>query len=605
MLDPEYLAQLPEPILRLWRKAEQQILADMARRISTYDYWIPAADHQSARLRAAGHTQEEILEALAPVTKKSEAELRKMMIDAGSRCLADDAELYHAAGLDVPDPAKHSGLTATLNTGYQQTAQTMRNLTRSTARTATQQFERVLDRAWLQVNSGAFDYDSAIRGAIKDLAEAGISAIRYPSGRTDSIETAIRRAVLTGVNQTAGKLSMELADEVGCDLVEVSAHAGARPEHALWQGKIYSRSGKSEKYPDFAAATGYGTGAGLCGWNCRHSFGPYIEGAPRVWTDEKLAELNEPKYEYNGEQLTEYEAEQLERRFDRNIHRWNREADALKAAGQDASAERAKAAAWRARKRDFLENRTEIVWAQKAAPARPDFTPAKTISEAEAFAARFTNGGKYSKVSYSGIDLKYANEFNRAMNDVLTQYEPKYKLRNIEAMNMRTKAFQGTTADAAYRWGSNDLFYNKAYFKNERELTKHIAQYNELTAQTLPNVDMLIDKYRQETGYMAKKQLNYVEALKASGRANVSGGDPYGTMVHELAHYLDDTLFRRVFKEAGFDLRSSYEQFSVNVSAYATESNQEYVAESFLAYWSGEADRLDPKLVEIFEGARK
>ena len=315
--------------------------------------------------------------------------------------------------------------------------------------------------------------------------------------------------------------------------------------------------------------------------------------------------FSQPHGLYNGGQLTEYEAEQLERRFDRNIHRWNREADALKAAGQDASAERAKAAAWRARKRDFLENRTEIVRAQKAAPARPDFTPAKTISEAEAFAARFTNGGKYSKVSYSGIDLKYANEFNRAMNDVLTQYEPKYKLRNIEAMNMRTKAFQGTTADAAYRWGSNDLFYNKAYFKNERELAKHIAQYNELTAQTLPNVDMLIDKYRQDTGYLTRKQLAYVEALKASGRANVSGGDPYGTMVHELAHYLDDTLFRRVFKEAGFDLRSSYEQFSVNVSASATESNQEYVAESFLAYWNGEADRLDPKLVEIFEGARK
>ena len=355
MLDPEYLAQLPEPILRLWRKAEQQILADMARRISTYDYWIPAADHQSARLRIAGRTQDEILAALAPVTRRSEAELRQMMIEAGSRCLAEDAELYRAAGLDVPDPAKHAGLTSTLNTGYQQTAQTMRNLTRSTARTATQQFERVLDRAWLQVNSGAFDYDSAIRGAIKDLSEAGVSAIRYQSGRVDSIETAIRRAVLTGVNQTAGKLSMELADEVGCDLVEVSAHAGARPEHALWQGKIYSRSGKSEKYPDFVAATGYGTGAGLCGWNCRHSFGPYVEGAPRVWTDEKLAELNEPKYEYRGEKLTEYEATQHQRYLERQIRRWKREYVAMEAAGQDSTEAAVKLRSYREQLSDFLK----------------------------------------------------------------------------------------------------------------------------------------------------------------------------------------------------------------------------------------------------------
>ena len=359
MLDPSYLANLPEPILRLWREAEQRILADMARRISTYDYWIPAADHQSAMLRIAGRTQEEILAALAPVVRKSEAELRQMMIEAGSRCLAEDAELYRAAGLAVPDPAKHAGLTSTLNAGYNATAQTMRNLARTTARTATGQFEAALDRAWLQVSSGAFDYDSAIRGAIKELSEAGIAAIRYPSGRTDSIETAVRRAVLTGVNQTAGKLSMELADEVGCDLVEVSAHAGARPEHALWQGKIYSRSGKSEKYPDFVASTGYGTGAGLCGWNCRHSFGPYVEGAPRVWTDEKLAELNEPKYEYNGEKLTEYEAQQKENYINRQIYRWNREAEAMRAAGQDPAEAMAKAKEWRVRKKDFLENRTE------------------------------------------------------------------------------------------------------------------------------------------------------------------------------------------------------------------------------------------------------
>ena len=365
MLDPEYLAQLPEPILRLWRQAEQAILNDMARRISTYDYWIPAADHQAARLRIAGRTQEEILKSLAPVTKKSEAELRQMMAEACSRCLADDAAKYRAAGLGVPDPAQHAGLTATLNEGYKSTAQTMYNLTRTTARTGTQQFEEALDRAWLQINSGAFDYDAAIRSTIKDLAEAGLDCIRYDK-RTDSVETAVRRAVLTGVNQTAGRLQMELADEVGCDLVEVSAHAGARPEHALWQGRVFSRSGQSDKYPDFVASTGYGTGAGLCGWNCRHSFGPYIESSPRVWTDDKLSELNAPKYEYNGEQLTEYEAEQYERRCDRNIRRWNREAAALKAADLDNSAELAKAREWRARKRDFLENRTNLGVAKSA-----------------------------------------------------------------------------------------------------------------------------------------------------------------------------------------------------------------------------------------------
>ena len=94
------------------------------------------------------------------------------------------------------------------------------------------------------------------------------------------MDVAVRRAVLTGVNQTTARMQIARADEMECDLVETTAHMGARPEHMDWQGRIFSRSGKSRKYPDFVKSTGYGTGPGLCGWNCRHSFFPYFEGCP-------------------------------------------------------------------------------------------------------------------------------------------------------------------------------------------------------------------------------------------------------------------------------------------------------------------------------------
>ena len=250
MLDPEYLAQLPEPILRLWRQAEQAILNDMARRIATYSFWIPAAAFQNERLLAAGRTQNEILAVLSEMVHKTEPQLREMMIEAGSRCLKDDVEIYKAAGLTPPKIAESKELTAILNDGYKATLGTMQNITKTTARTATHQFEAALDRAWLSVSSGAFDYQSAIRNAVKELSAAGIAAIKYPSGRTDSLETSIRRAVLTGLNQTCGRLQIELMDEVGCEYVEVSAHAGARTgpglsgpaDHASWQGKIYRRN---------------------------------------------------------------------------------------------------------------------------------------------------------------------------------------------------------------------------------------------------------------------------------------------------------------------------------------------------------------------------
>jgi len=235
----------------------------------------------------------------------------------------------------------------------------------------------------------------------------------------------------------------------------------------------------------------------------------------------------------------------------------------------------------------------------------PTFTPARTISEAEQFASQFTTGGAYSKVSYAGVELEYANEFNRAMNDVLSQYEPKYKLQNIEPMNMRSKQFKGSTADAAYKWGSCDLFYNKGYFKSTKDFQKHREQYQTLLDQVMPNVDMVIEKYEGETGFFAKKRLDYMKALKASGRSNVSEADPYGTMVHELGHYLDDNLFGSEYRKRGLDLAASFQNYSGKISAYATESKQEYVAESFLMYWKGEKNTLDPELVQIFEELRK
>lgn len=139
----------------------------------------------------------------------------------------------------------------------------------------------------------------------------------YASGRTMSVEAAVRMNVVTGVNQTALRLQDTLADEMDSDLVETTAHSGARPSHARWQGQVFSRSGKSKKYPDFRRATGYGTGPGLGGWNCRHSFHPYFDGMARTYGAKELKKLEAKSITYNGEKLTEYEASQRQRYIER------------------------------------------------------------------------------------------------------------------------------------------------------------------------------------------------------------------------------------------------------------------------------------------------
>jgi hypothetical protein len=118
--------------------------------------------------------------------------------------------------------------------------------------------------------------------------------------------------------------------------------------------EIYSISGGNPQYPNFAEATGYGTGAGLGGWNCRHSFHPYFEGSPRSYSDKDLEELNAQKYFYNGAKLTEYEAAQKQRYIERQIRRWKREYKAMEAAGQDTAAAANKIRRWQATQKDFL-----------------------------------------------------------------------------------------------------------------------------------------------------------------------------------------------------------------------------------------------------------
>lgn len=355
MLKPEYLQRVPDGMIKLYAQAEIDILENMAVRIAHYGYWIPAVEHQAKMLEEAGMVREEILARLKTLTGRTDRELRQLMQEAGGVALKSDDAVYRRQGLDPPPVSASEDLQKILQAGYEKTSGAFRNLTLTTARTAAHQFEQALDRAYMQITLGGMDSGTAIRSTLKQLSAEGVGAIRYPTGRTDSIEAAVRRAVVTGVNQTALRLQDARADEMGADLVEVSAHAGARPSHAQWQGGIYSRSGKSRKYPDFVKITGYGTGAGLGGWNCSHSFRPWFEGMSRTYDKALLKEYQAKDYEYNGVRMTEYEALQEQRKIERNIRRWKREQNALQAAGLDSSEASARITEWNRRQKDFLE----------------------------------------------------------------------------------------------------------------------------------------------------------------------------------------------------------------------------------------------------------
>ena len=233
MLTPDYLENVPAAMMRLWQQVEEDILQDVARRIGKMGTITATADWQLWRREQTLLVNRQVLRILARYSGRSEAELRRIFQEAAAKALADDDRLYTSAGLDPPDPNEGPALLNLLNAGYEQTAGTWQNLTATTAATVSQQFTAAADRAWLQVASGAFDYQTAVRRAVNGLA-AHMAGVTYPTGHRDTLEVAVRRAVLTGVNQTAGKLQLARMDEMDWQFVETSAHAGARPSHAKW-----------------------------------------------------------------------------------------------------------------------------------------------------------------------------------------------------------------------------------------------------------------------------------------------------------------------------------------------------------------------------------
>ena len=340
MLPPSYLDQMPDAFVQLAQQVEDEILQDVARRIGKMGTLTETATWQLWRYQQTEAVRENVIKLLAKYSGKSEATIRRLLKEAATEAMEREDAIYYHYNLEPTPFEESAALNNLLNAGARQTCGTWRNLTATTANTVSGAFERTLDVAWGKVATGAFDYKTAVKQAVDSLADE-MPEITYPSGHTDSLEVAARRAVLTGVNQTAGKLQEARMDEMNVEFVETSAHGGARPSHAEWQGRRFHRGGAvdylGKHYPDFEQATGYGTGAGLCGWNCRHTFFAVFPelGDPPTWTEESLQELNARNIEYNGKMYTQYEINQMQRARERNVRKWKKRYLAESAAGSD------------------------------------------------------------------------------------------------------------------------------------------------------------------------------------------------------------------------------------------------------------------------------
>lgn len=331
MLDPEYLDKCSDQLLALIDELSISIIGDIARRIVKTSRITDTAKHQAYVLQNSGIVYQDAIKRIGQVSGYTDREVKRLFEESGVENIKNESVIYKRAGKKPIELHQSEEMQKILNANFRKTKGEISNLTLTTANKAQSAYINACNSAMLKVQTGAFSYNKAIADAIKEAAVQGTEVL-YPSGHTDKLDVAVRRSVLTGVNQSAAQLNLEYAKEMDCDYVETTAHSGARPEHEVWQGKVFCLSGKDSKHLPFYESTGYGTGPGLCGWGCRHNFHAFIPGiSVPAYTDQMLEEYQARSYTYNGKNYTEYEVSQMQRLRERQIRNTKR-----KLAGYDA-----------------------------------------------------------------------------------------------------------------------------------------------------------------------------------------------------------------------------------------------------------------------------
>ena len=323
MLTPDYYESCVDDILKLYAQLEDDIISDIVRRMMKTGIVTESAKHQAEMLQNAGLLYDDILSEIAKRTDATSQHVKALFEDAGVRTVNFDNQIYRAVGRVPVDIRQSPAMCQTLEAGYRKTLGNMQNLTLTTANMGQTAYYNACNQAYMQVVSGAFSYQEAIKKAVQKTAQ-DVAFVLYPSGHRDRVDVAVRRSVLTGVGQTCREIGLMNAEENDCNLMEISAHFGARPTHAEWQGQIVSLSGRKGYLS--LDSIGYGTGDGFGGWNCRHDWFPYFEGySRRNYTDNYLKSLNEKNIEYNGEKYSQYEISQIQRKYEREIRSAKRE----------------------------------------------------------------------------------------------------------------------------------------------------------------------------------------------------------------------------------------------------------------------------------------
>lgn len=348
-MTPEELEKLPKPLERIMSSLELDIMLEIIERIKKAKEITPVTDWLLYRLNMIGESKSKIKKQIRETLKKSQIDIDQIYEQAARSDHVRNIEIYKSTGRDYIPYEDNKWLQQVVDAAKRQTEDSLRpmeNLTKTTGFNVKENgktvftpmsdyLERSLDKAMLSITTGMKTYSQAIGDVIDEMTSSGVRVVSYPSGKTDRIEVAARRAVMTGIAQMTDKVNEKNAEILGTDHWEVDWHMGARNtgtgylNHQSWQGKVYTTE-------EMKTVCGLGEMLGFAGINCYHIRFPFIPGvSKRKYTDEWLEEQNRKENEkktYRGREYDTYAALQHQRALERTIRKRKQDVELLMAA---------------------------------------------------------------------------------------------------------------------------------------------------------------------------------------------------------------------------------------------------------------------------------
>lgn len=321
----DYKNKMAAKIAQRYQNLEMRIMQDIVRRIKKTSKITSTADWQINRLQIIGYSSEDIEREIKQVLNASYPEMFELYDNVIESEYVRNKDIYEQVNVQYIPFEQNGQLKQITEAIMEQSLEDLENITNSLgfyldygngkkiATPLSQIYINFLDDACFDIVTGAFDYNSVLRRVVTQLTNSGLRKIEYASGRANRVDVAARRAVLTGVSQVTGKISEYNAKKLGTEYFEVEWHAGARPTHSVWQGKVWSEE-------QLYSVCGLGTVTGLLGANCYHTYYPFVKGVSvRNWSDEWLEEQNQKDNKprvFQGKGYTLYGAKQKQRQME-------------------------------------------------------------------------------------------------------------------------------------------------------------------------------------------------------------------------------------------------------------------------------------------------